>query len=882
MATDEWRMCAEWLVRCQILPEDHKANQANANAFDIAQALRDGVLICHLLNQLSPGCVELKDFSPRPQMSQFLCMKNIRTFLQTCKKTFGLQDKDLFQPLDLFDVKNFRKVIETLSKLSKTDIAISKFSGFPPDNYGEHDDEDIYGNLQDLANENELVDQEDIYDIVSPDQDDTDDIYNDIMQLQGHNRRSSERSLGLPAPTCKREHCVKELIDTEKNYVDALEMIVVHFIKKLSNSLSIQDKEIMFLNIEKLHDIHRRMYDDLYETVLSANPKIADIFIRYKSELILYGAYCSNLPIAQERIDKLCESEMYRQKIQECERQANEGKFHLRDLLSVPMQRVLKYHLLLRELIKNTDKAHPERQPLENALEAMQDLSLYVNEVKRDNEALQLIEEIQTSIVDLKMPANTSLRDYGRFQKDGELKVLSHMESKVRNRLDPKSSEKRHIFLFDKVMLMCRARSETYSFKDAIVLGEFKIDDSQPKNDNQSRSSKNWNWPFILFQKCQGTAYTFFAKTEESRQKWLDSIQMALDNTQPAAGQNFIMYTFEKPRECDVCGKLLRGIFFQGYLCQDSKKAVHKECIGKESQIKPPARPPRVGQVTVQKARARKAYTGQPPPNGHRALKFNVNDVIEILDKSNQIFWKGRFRGEEGHFLADCVDLTKTVTRKASYIDVKSSGASNGGFVMFDRQESTASHNGASTPSKALETYPWYVDAMERDIAHANLDGCQDGAFLIRKSINPARNGLLSLSIKYANAVRHIKLNENKGKFYLVENKLFDSVPKLVDYYQNTTLADSFPDVNTTLRYPYKDIASNDNPCAQTTGQRVICYARVQYDYAATSTSQVSLAAGDRIAVTSKNGNDKGWWKGKNLTSGRSGYFPLAYVIEDD
>ena len=34
----------------------------------------------------------------------------------------------------------------------------------------------------------------------------------------------------------------------------------------------------------------------------------------------------------------------------------------------------------------------------------------------------------------LTQPANTSLKDYGRFQKDGELKVLSHMDSRVRNR----------------------------------------------------------------------------------------------------------------------------------------------------------------------------------------------------------------------------------------------------------------------------------------------------------------------------------------------------------------------------------------------------------------------------------------------------------------
>lgn len=67
---DEWRQCANWLVRCHILPDDHKTTGPDASAFDLAQALRDGVLICHLLNNLSPNVVDLKDFSPRPQLSQ--------------------------------------------------------------------------------------------------------------------------------------------------------------------------------------------------------------------------------------------------------------------------------------------------------------------------------------------------------------------------------------------------------------------------------------------------------------------------------------------------------------------------------------------------------------------------------------------------------------------------------------------------------------------------------------------------------------------------------------------------------------------------------------------------------------------------------------------
>jgi len=70
MAAEEWQLCAQWLVRCRILPDDHRATLSDAVIFELAQALRDGVLLCHLLNNIFPGAVDLKDFSPRPQLSQ--------------------------------------------------------------------------------------------------------------------------------------------------------------------------------------------------------------------------------------------------------------------------------------------------------------------------------------------------------------------------------------------------------------------------------------------------------------------------------------------------------------------------------------------------------------------------------------------------------------------------------------------------------------------------------------------------------------------------------------------------------------------------------------------------------------------------------------------
>ncbi|XP_062582313.1 guanine nucleotide exchange factor VAV2-like isoform X3 [Saccostrea cucullata] len=932
MATDEWKHCADWLVRCNILPEEHRATQANASAFDLAQALRDGVLICHLLNNLSPGSVDLKDFSQRPQLSQFLCLKNIRTFLQTCQTHFGLSPSDLFDPLDLFEVKDFRKVLNTLSKLSKTPIARRKCSGFPPEQTTPHrpsrrytdEDEDIYGNLPDLALRHDLDDNEEIYDHVY--QEDDDEIYEDLCRRR-HRRESSVSE--LPPPVTKRDFCIKELHDTEKNYVEALRMIQTHFIKPLRDVIPPADRDVIFAHIEKLLEIHKKFQLELQEACVMGNKKIGEVFVKYKKSLLLYGNYCSDMPKAQEKLeDVLKRSENIRTQIEACEKKANEGKFKLRDLLHVPMQRVLKYHLLLRELIKQSGKTAEDKDSLQEGLEAMMDLSLYVNEVKRDNETLQLISEIQASIGDLQMPANTTLKDYGRLQKDGELKVKNHTDNRVRIR---------YIFLFDKVMLMCKARmvdrlfsGESYSFKEAIILAVYKVHDQQPANRETQRRGEKWTSSFIMAKKDGSNAFTFFAKTEDTRAKWIDAIKLALENASPPQGINYVMHTFDKPTECSVCHKLLRGVFFQGYKCTDpgSDIAVHKECIGKPPNTgsRVPPIPARVIEtirtldvvherrrslsiresssisrfesrrttsiicerrspthVQHRQVRALCNYSGTPSPGaGRPALSFQKDDVIKLLNNDAQ-WWKGLLNGDEGWFPSQLVqeENNPRIRRKPSYLDVKMKNGTPS-IVSPPRPHSPANNVpyvnvDSDGMSSQLNVYKWFVGPMDRDTANRRLGNMPNGTFLIRVSENPGRRGELSLSIRYDNQVRHIRVEKNaEGLFYLADTKFFSSLPELVEFYQDNSLADSFPGVDTVLKFPFKSQAGGG------ANARILGYAEAVYDYAATATSQLSLCRGDKVAILSKTGSDKGWWKGEHCVTGKNGYFPLAYVRELD
>uniref|UniRef100_A0A3P8VS70 Calponin-homology (CH) domain-containing protein n=1 Tax=Cynoglossus semilaevis TaxID=244447 RepID=A0A3P8VS70_CYNSE len=65
-----WRQCALWLINCKVLPPDHRVTWESAQVFDLAQTLRDGVLLCHLLNNLRAQSINLKEINLRPQMSQ--------------------------------------------------------------------------------------------------------------------------------------------------------------------------------------------------------------------------------------------------------------------------------------------------------------------------------------------------------------------------------------------------------------------------------------------------------------------------------------------------------------------------------------------------------------------------------------------------------------------------------------------------------------------------------------------------------------------------------------------------------------------------------------------------------------------------------------------
>ncbi|CAF0853587.1 unnamed protein product [Adineta steineri] len=132
-----WRQSFQWLNQCHVLsPEANRIlNSPTSTIEDLADILSDGIVLCNVLNYLVPGIIKYTDVSFRPQKSRFLCLQNIRLFLDTCRRELNFRDRDLFDPYMLFDKYDLDKIVETLSKISRLDIAKKKkLTPFPTNN----------------------------------------------------------------------------------------------------------------------------------------------------------------------------------------------------------------------------------------------------------------------------------------------------------------------------------------------------------------------------------------------------------------------------------------------------------------------------------------------------------------------------------------------------------------------------------------------------------------------------------------------------------------------------------------------------------------------------------------------------------------------------
>jgi len=102
--------CLEWVKL--ITGEPINTNGDMDNFFEV---LKDGVILCKLVNAINPGSVKRINESKMA----FKCMENLTAFVDACIKVFNVPNQETFQSVDLWERQNLNAVVICLQSLGR-------------------------------------------------------------------------------------------------------------------------------------------------------------------------------------------------------------------------------------------------------------------------------------------------------------------------------------------------------------------------------------------------------------------------------------------------------------------------------------------------------------------------------------------------------------------------------------------------------------------------------------------------------------------------------------------------------------------------------------------------------------------------------------------
>ncbi|XP_051240136.1 rho guanine nucleotide exchange factor 38 isoform X2 [Dicentrarchus labrax] len=305
----------------------------------------------------------------------------------------------------------------------------------------------------------------------------------------------------------RRAKVIQELVQTEKDFLTDLELCIREVVQPLRN-LQVVDVDRLFTNMETvcevsaalLHRLHEAMADPDLEAVV-----IGDVFIQAKAALEdVYKIYCYHHDDANMSLKSYEKEEEIKKHFTTCVLALKkiydlEGKPNLLDmgsLLIKPVQRIMKYPLLLRELWQATPEDHPDYRPLQEAFTAAKIINVNINEFKRRKDIVmkyKRLEDEGTLRGKLHKFNIHSIRKKGdRFA--GYLKILTGVEPQVRDEV------------FDREEKLFRSLEKAVRLLDMVSVAVQNVQDMENivkdpnRNGTNGSSHSNGNDPYKHFK----------------------------------------------------------------------------------------------------------------------------------------------------------------------------------------------------------------------------------------------------------------------------------------------------------------------------------------------------------------------------------------------
>uniref|UniRef100_A0AAR2IZS5 Intersectin-1 n=1 Tax=Pygocentrus nattereri TaxID=42514 RepID=A0AAR2IZS5_PYGNA len=204
----------------------------------------------------------------------------------------------------------------------------------------------------------------------------------------------------------KRQGYIHELIVTEENYVNDLQLVTETFQKPLLESELLTEKEVamIFVNWKELIMCNIKLLKALRVRKKMSGERmpvkmIGDILTAQLPHMQPYIRFCScqlnGATLIQQKTDEVPDFKDFVKRLAMDPRCKG---MPLSSFLLKPMQRVTRYPLIIKNILENTPESHPDHSHLRQALEKAEELCSQVNEGVREKENSDRLEWIQAHV----------------------------------------------------------------------------------------------------------------------------------------------------------------------------------------------------------------------------------------------------------------------------------------------------------------------------------------------------------------------------------------------------------------------------------------------------------------------------------------------------
>uniref|UniRef100_A0A8D3DCH1 Rho guanine nucleotide exchange factor 7 n=1 Tax=Scophthalmus maximus TaxID=52904 RepID=A0A8D3DCH1_SCOMX len=503
-----------WLITLGVL-ESPKKTISDPEAF-LQTSLKDGVVLCRLLERLSPGSTEKIYQEPKNDGE---CLSNIKEFLKGCT-SFRVEP---FEASDLLLGLNFSKVLSSLVALNKVtaDIGvgsdsvcarhssahrIKSFESLSSQSSLGRSSKLLQNQFRSLdmsensgqqllvrarfnfqqTNEDELTfDKGDLIGVTR--QEDGgwwEGMLNGrtgwfpsnyVREVKGSDKQVSPKSGTLKSPPKGFDTSaisktyynlvLQNILETETEYSKDLQSLLTNYLRHLQgvDKLSCSDTALILGNLEEISTFQQMLVQSLEECTKlpESQQRVGGFFLNLMPQMkALYVGYCSNHPCA---VNVLTEYSEVLGEFMEGRGAVSPGILTLTTGLSKPFMRIDKYPTLLKELERHMEECYPDKPDIQKCMASFKNLSAQCQEVRKRKEL-----ELQILTESIRLWEGDDIKTLGSVLYMSQVLVQS-----------PGSEEKseRYLMLFPHVLLMLSAspRMSGFIFQGKLPLTSMNV-----------------------------------------------------------------------------------------------------------------------------------------------------------------------------------------------------------------------------------------------------------------------------------------------------------------------------------------------------------------------------------------------------------------------